>query len=131
MRVVLKALIIWALILGLAIANGALRQSVLIPSLGNPVSLVLSGVLLSILIVVVAFLALPWMQLCRPVQFCSIGLFWLALTLTFEFIFGLWQGKSWPELLEAYTFNGGNIWPFVLIVTALAPYLAAKLRGIA
>jgi hypothetical protein len=47
----------------------------------------------------------------------------------FEFSFGLGQGKSWPVMLEPYTFEGGNIWPVVLAVTALAPYLAARLRG--
>jgi hypothetical protein len=72
---------------------------------------------------------LPWLGARRPVELVGIGLGWLALTLVFEFSFGLWQGKSWPVMFEAYTFKGGNIWPLVLVVTALAPYLAAKLRG--
>jgi hypothetical protein len=53
----------------------------------------------------------------------GIGLGWLALTLIFEFSFGLWQGKSLQVLLEAYTFKDGNIWPVILVVTVLAPYL--------
>ena len=127
--VALKALIIWAGILALAVANGALRESVLIPGLGTPAALVLSGSLLSALIIIVAYLSLPWLQIRRPVQFWFVGFGWLALTVIFEFSFGLWQGKSWTELLEAYTFKGGNIWPVVLAATALAPYIAAKLRG--
>lgn len=58
-----------------------------------------------------------------------MGLGGLALTLVFEFSFGLWQGESWPVLLEAYSFKDGNIWPVVLAVTALAPYIATRLRG--
>jgi hypothetical protein len=47
----------------------------------------------------------------------------------FEFTFGrLVQGKPWPQLLEAYTFKDGNIWPLVLLVTTLAPWIAARLR---
>ncbi|GAB2592166.1 hypothetical protein GCM10026986_20260 [Nitrincola alkalisediminis] len=46
----------------------------------------------------------------------------------FELSFGLWQGKSWSVLLEAYTFKGGNIWPIVLAATLFAPYIGAKLR---
>ena len=65
----------------------------------------------------------------RPVQLWFVGVGWLVLTVAFEFSFGLWQGKSWPVLLEAYTFRGGNIWPVVLAVTVLAPYIAAKLKG--
>lgn len=125
----LKALIIWVGILVLAVANGALREAVFIPGLGSPAALVLSGLLLSALIIAVAYFSLPWLQIGRPVQFWLVGFFWLALTLVFEFSFGLWQGKSWPLLLEAYTFTGGNIWPVVLAATALAPNIAAKLRG--
>lgn len=127
--VTLKALAIWVGILVLAVANGALRESLLIPGLGTPAALVLSGLLLSALIIGVAYLSLPWLQISRPAQLGAVGLGWLALTLAFEFSFGLWQGKSWPELLEAYTFRGGNIWPVVLAATTLAPYIAAKLRG--
>lgn len=127
----LKALIIWAIILVFAVMNGILRESVLIPGLGTPAALVLSGLLLSALFIGVAYVFLPWLHISRPVQFWLVGFGWLALTLVFEFSFGLWQGKSWPVLLEAYTFKGGNIWPVVLATTALAPYLAARLRGLA
>lgn len=127
--IALKALVIWASILVLAVANGALRESVLISGVGTPAALVLSGLLLSTLIIGVAYFSLPWLQISRPVQLWAVGLVWLALTLVFEFSFGLWQGKSWPELLEAYTFKDGNIWPIVLATTALAPYIAARLRG--
>ena len=127
--VALKSLVIWASILVLAVANGALRESLLIPRVGDPAALILSGLLLSTLIIGVAYLSLPWLQISRPVQLLAVGLGWLALTLFFEFSFGLWQGKSWPDLLEAYTFKNGNIWPVVLAATFLAPYIAARLRG--
>lgn len=126
--IAVKAVVIWAGIVVLAIANGALREWVLAPGLGTSAALVLSGLLLSAMIIGVAYLTLPWLQIRRPLQLWAVGLGWLALTLVFEFSFGLWQGKSWPELLQAYTFKGGNLWPAVLAVTALAPYIAAQLR---
>jgi GNAT superfamily N-acetyltransferase len=73
--VALKALIIWVGILVLSIANGALRESVFIPSLGSPAALVLSGMLLSALIITVAYLSLPWMQIRRPMQCWLVGFF--------------------------------------------------------
>lgn len=124
-----KAVLVWAGILVLAMANGALREFFFIPKLGQMPGLVLSGVLLSLLIVGAAYLAMPWLAVRRPAGLAAIGLSWLGLTLLFEFSFGLFQGKSLAILLEAYTFKGGNIWPLVLLVTACAPYLAAKLRG--
>lgn len=124
-----KALTIWAVILVLAMLNGALREYALIPGLGTPAGLIASGLLLSVLILAVAFAALPWLNPRGAGQLLAVGLGWLALTLIFEFSFGLWQGKSWPQLLANYTFENGNLWPVVLLVTALAPWLAAKLRG--
>lgn len=126
----IKALIIWSGILVLAIANGMLRESVLISAFGTQAALVLSGLLLSAVILGVTYYSLPWLQVTSPAGLFAVGLGWLAHTLVFEFSFGLWQGKSWPELLEAYTFKDGNLWTVVLAVIVLAPYIAAKLRGL-
>ena len=125
----LKTSAIWVVILMLAILNGALRETVLIPQFGTATSFILSGVLLSVIIFVIANISLPWLGARRSTELVGIGLGWLTLTIVFEFSFGLLQGKSWQVLLEAYMFKGGNIWPAVLVVTALAPWLAAKFRG--
>ena len=125
-----KALAVWLGILLLAVANGALREAVLVPMLGQTAGLVLSGMLLSSLIVWTAYLALPWIGRTRAANYLVTGIGWLCLTLVFEFSFGHFvQGKPWPELLDAYRFQGGNLWPFVLLVTAASPCAAAKLRG--
>ncbi|WP_278799835.1 hypothetical protein [Marinobacter nauticus] len=128
MTVLLKGLLVWGGILVLAIANGVLREAVLEPAFGRSVALVLSGILLSLLIIGMAYVALPWLNVRHLAGLFGLGAAWLVLTLVFEFSFGLWQGKSWAELLEAYTFRGGNLWPIVLAVTVFAPYLAARLR---
>ena len=124
-----KALAVWAGILVLAVFNGVLREDVLIPRLGRRGGIVLSGGLLTALIVIVAYLSLPWIGARRPDELAAVGIGWLVLTLVFEFSFGLWHGKSWQGMFAAYTLKGGNIWPVVLMVTVLAPYIAAKLRG--
>ncbi|MBL3558229.1 MULTISPECIES: hypothetical protein [Marinobacter] len=123
-----KSLLVWFGILALAIANGIIREMVLLPAFGIPAAFILSGLLLSTLILGAAYLALPWLGLDQASQQWAVGFGWLALTLVFEFSFGLAQGKSWPVLLEAYTFRDGNIWPVVLATTACAPFVAAKLR---
>src|SRR5688572_27431842 len=99
-----KVLAIWLAILICAVANGALREAILIPHLGRTSGLLLSGILLSVLILAISCLALPWLGVTRFPQLVGIGLGWLALTLVFEISFGLLQGKTWPVLLEAYTF---------------------------
>ena len=126
----LKASALWLLILFCAVLNGGFREAVLLPRLGTPSALVLSGVLLCVCIVAVSLLFGRWLGLIGNWQALSVGLLWLCLTLAFEFGFGrLVQDQSWPEMLQAYKFQDGNIWPLVLVVTLFAPLLAVRARG--
>ena len=107
--VLLKALVLWIGILVLAILNGALREKALIPALGTFGALIASGIVLSVCIGLVAFFAAPWYSPLPSSQYWLIGLFWLILTLLFEFSFGRFvQHKDWTELLQAYTFKGAT-----------------------
>jgi hypothetical protein len=128
--IALRALGVWSIILVLAILNGALREKFLLPALGARPGLFLSGVSLAAMILLLACLSVPWLGVTHRVGFLYVGMFWLILTLVFEFCFGmLLQGKSWHVMLQAYTFSNGNIWPLVLLVTGVAPYIGAKSRG--
>lgn len=125
----IKSLVIWFVILGVAMVNGWLREEVFVSGLGAESGMVLSGALLSCLILAVTYLLLPWLGSRTPGQFLLIGAAWLVLTVIFEFTFGWLRGLTLAEMLGAYAFGGGNAWPVVLLVTAIAPWLAAKLRG--
>jgi hypothetical protein len=128
--VLVKATILWVAILVCAILNGALREQVLIPSLGHFTGAVASGFILSAVILVVALVAVPWYGSLRAKQWWLLGLLWLVLTMVFEFSFGrLVQHNTWRELIEAYTFKNGNIWPVVLVATLIAPRVSARMRG--
>jgi hypothetical protein len=127
-----RAIALWLAILALAMLNGTLREKLLVPALGSTAAFVLSGILLSVLVFLVALLAGPWYGRLSSAQWLGVGALWLAMTLAFEFGFGrLVQHKGWAELLQAYTFEGGNLWPLVLAVVLISPWLAAKLRGLA
>ncbi len=119
-----KASLIWFLILVLAILNGIVREAVLDTFLPPKTSLFLSGLLLSALILFIAYWTLPWCGSLRRFDRWRIGCYWLILTVAFEFSFGrLVAQKPWPELFAQYRFEGGNIWPLVLVVVLLAPQL--------
>jgi hypothetical protein len=127
----LKALAAWLLILACAVANGALREGVLLPRLGAAGALIASGLLPGGAIVLISIVLAPWFGARPASHWLAIGACWLALTLVFEFGVGrVMQHKTWAELFAAYTFQGGNLWPLVLLLTALAPWLAARLRGL-
>lgn len=126
-----KAAALWLAILVLAMANGTLREKLLVPSLGSFAALVLSGILLSACVFLVALLAAPWYGRLSAAQWLAVGALWLAMTLAFELGFGRFvQHKGWAEILEAYTFKGGNLWPLALGVVLISPWLAAKLRAL-
>ena len=53
-----------------------------------------------------------------------IGLFWMALTVAFEFLFFHYVGgHSWEALLANYDMAKGRLWPLILVWVAIAPYL--------
>lgn len=128
----LKAAAVWLIILVCAVLNGALREAVLVPRFGQPAGLMASGLLLSVCILGVSVVLVPWFGRLSTARCLQLGLLWLCMTLLFEFGLGrLVQHKSWSELFEAYTFKGGNLWSVVLVITFLAPLIAARLRGAA
>lgn len=129
MALFLRSAAVWLALTVLAILNGSLRESVLIPTLGQATAFLISGIVLSVLVLLLAQLTIRWLRPHSTAQAWGIGLFWLVLTLAFEFGFGaLVQHRSLAQMLQAYTFEGGNIWPVVLAVTLIAPALAYRVR---
>jgi len=125
-----RALIIWFALLFVAVANGGFREAVLIPRVGPQAGHIVSTVMLCAGILIVTYLAAPWIHPGSCGDTIAIGLAWLALTLAFEFGFGRARGKPWAELLVDYDVFKGRIWVLVLITTAVAPSLAARARGL-
>lgn len=127
---VAKAIGVWCVIAFFAFANAGIREIVLIPRFGDVRSLTASGVVLSMLVLAVAYVTLPWMGAVRMRELFAVGLGWLALTLALDLLLGMAQGERLRQQLDAYLFKRGNLWPVVLLVTVSAPWLAAKFRGL-
>jgi len=114
--------------LGVAMVNGGLRDMTYgkqLPALlANQLSC-LSGI---ILLGVVMFLYVRHWSLSSARQAIYIGLFWMALTVAFEFLFFHYFGRrSWAVLLESYDMASGQLWPLVLLWVAVAPYIFFRL----
>jgi len=125
-----RALVIWFALLLVAVANGAFREALLIARFGSQAGHVVSTIMLCAGILIVTYLAMPWIRPDSLRDAIAIGLAWLVLTLAFEFGFGRARGKPWAELLADYDVLRGRIWVLVLVTTAVAPYLAARARGL-
>lgn len=125
---ILRATLVWLLLVAVAIGNGTFRESVFTPRWGPAVAHVLSSLTLTTLIVLVAWLSIGWIAPATPGAALRVGGWWLLLTVAFEFGFGRWRGKGWDELLADYDLSRGRIWLLVLVATLLAPWIAGRLR---
>ncbi|HTK55561.1 MAG TPA: hypothetical protein VL295_01970 [Gemmatimonadales bacterium] len=125
----LRALAVWGLLLLLAVLNGGLRESWLVPALGPLRGHQASTLLLSALILVATRVTFGWLGLGSAREALLVGALWLALTLAFEFLAGHFHfPKEWTVLLVDYDLTKGRIWPLVLVVTLLAPWLWHRFR---
>ncbi|HEX9758126.1 MAG TPA: hypothetical protein VGB26_10035 [Nitrospiria bacterium] len=125
-----KALAVWLVMVVAAILNGILREKVLLPLLGNQISLPLSGILLSILVFLITFLFIPFFGKLDGKTYIGIGILWVLLTLVFEFLFGHFVvGKTLKEIVQVFNLFEGNFFVLPLLTSAVSPWIAAKLRG--
>lgn len=129
MHFLIRSFLVWLLIIPLAVANGALRDLLLAPALGETLGRALSSVSLSILIFAVTLLFIGRIGVRERRDLLVVGGSWLLLTLLFEFsFFVLVMGHPFDELLAEYDLFQGRLWLLVLAATFFAPLFAAQVR---
>lgn len=120
-----RGLVVWLVLMVVAIANGAIREALLVPRFGIGTAHVISTLMLAALIIATAYITLPWMAPPTLGDAIRIGAAWLALTLAFEFLAGHYLfGRSWETLLADYDLRRGRIWPLIPLITLIAPAFA-------
>lgn len=122
----LKAFLIWIVIIPIAILNGGLREYVF-SGLGN-VAMPLSGIILSICIFIIAYIAIPKIKNCTKTDAVVFGIMWFLLTNLFDYLLLLTSGNAFAQLLHQYDFTSGNLWIVVVLSSLLAPWFAFKFK---
>jgi hypothetical protein len=109
----------------LAIGNGGVREAVLVPHLGSSAAHVASTLLLSALILAMAWFTIRWIGPRFIRDTLVIGALWMALTFAFEFLAGHYLfGVPWRTIIADYDIVSGRIWPLVPLTTLIAPVWA-------
>jgi hypothetical protein len=127
----IRALLVWFALLVLAFANGAVRESALVPRLGEALAHAVSSVTLSVAILILSWFTITWIRPTSVSDAWRIGVTWLALTLAFEFLAGHYIfGDPWSRLWADYNVLRGRIWVLVLATTLVAPVIAARARAV-
>ncbi|MEJ2616564.1 MAG: hypothetical protein P8Z35_16530 [Ignavibacteriaceae bacterium] len=123
----LKALGIWFLLAVLAVINGTIRTFLILPALGEQAAHVAGTIIFLLLQFTVIYFFIKKSSLKRMKELISIGLFWLFLTIAFEFIFGHYvMNHSWEKLLADYNILKGRLWILVLLNNLIAPLICGK-----
>jgi hypothetical protein len=113
--------------IGIGVANGVARET----TYGKRVP-ELTAHQISTLMALIAFAGyFDFLERRWPLddrrQALSMGMFWAALTVGFEFGFGRLVAKnSWSELTADYDLRRGRVWPVVLAWLAIGPELTRQ-----
>lgn len=127
----LKTSMIWLIIAVMAIINGIFRENVLVGMISPNMAVSLSGITLSIIVLIVTYVSFPLFGKHHALTYFVIGLQWVLMTLLFEFIFGHYvMGKSWSDISEVFHIMKGNLFIIVLAVSLISPLLMAKVKRI-
>lgn len=125
MPFLVKAGIVWLGIVLLAFFNGGFREVLIVPRLGARWGSLISSLMLSTAVIVVAFLSVQWIAPASLGEVVVAGGLWVALTLAFEFLFGHYVFKNpWEKVLADYDMTAGRAWPIVLVCALFALPLA-------
>jgi len=126
-----RALVFWLFLAVVAIAAGALRESLLRPVTGEPWAHWIGTLALcAIFVLLIGWFVNRLDPPAAPTELWTIGVVWLLLTVCFEVLFGrLAFGSSWQELLAAYDPASGRTWWLVLLTILLAPPLLGRGRA--
>jgi hypothetical protein len=127
----LRGLIVWLVIMVVETIHGVLRILLLVPRLGEATSGRIGLLVGTVLVMVVTVLLIRWTGLRRGLALLGLGAVWAGLTALFEVLIGVLRGldaaRIWAEVNPA----GGGPMLYMLCVMFLAPWLSAKLSGIA
>jgi hypothetical protein len=126
-----KAFGVWLGMLLAAFLNGALRELLIVPYLGEPLGHVISVFVLSGAIFGLAYLFVRSQKPLPASTLLGMGLFWLVLSLLFEGgFFHYVMHEPWEKLLADYHIIRGRLLIVVWLTTLCSPLLCSKLtRG--
>ncbi|MCU0705877.1 MAG: hypothetical protein MUF18_18060 [Fimbriiglobus sp.] len=129
LRVVLRAVLVWLVIIGVETVHGVLRTLLLVPLVGDFPARRVSVLTGSLLIFGVARAFVRWIGAGTRLRLLGVGLLWVLLTVVFEIGLGRYVlGLSWDRIAEDYDVTRGGLLGFGLLFMAAAPTLAAMLR---
>jgi ABC-type enterobactin transport system permease subunit len=113
----------WLVLAGLMVCNGIFRVALLTPLLG-----VESAEMMSVFTGIIIVFAAPQPFIARyaPQPFAQVwrtSIIWVFATIVFEAVLGVASGRTWSELIGAYSLWSGSFWPVILVAVGTSPFV--------
>ena len=125
----LRALVVWLVIIAVETVHGILRTLLLVPMMGDFPARQVSVFTGSLLIFGVTLLFINWIAARTTLQLLMVGTIWVLLTILFEITLGrLVLDLSWDRITEDYDITRGGFLGFGLLFMAVSPLLATRFR---
>lgn len=126
---IFRSLAVWLAIILAETLHGVARAIFLQPQMGDLRARQIGVLTGSLIILAIAVATVRWMGAATRKQLLAVGLLWLVLTLAFEFALGRFvMGFSYERLWSDYNPAQGGFLAAGMVVLALAPLLAARIR---
>lgn len=124
----LRAFLIWLVIIASESLHGALRRLLLSPEVDFALRQlsVLIGV---VIIFAITWLFMSWLRIRTARAALAIGALWVLLTLAFELALGRLTGLSWARILIDYDLTQGGMMPLGLLAMGLTPWAVRALQA--
>ena len=124
--ILLRAFLVWLVLIGVETAHGVLRTRLLVPLVGDLPARQIGVLIGSVLIFGVAYLFIRWIAAPTKHQLLAVGLLWVVLTVLFEIGLGRFVlGLPWEGITEDYDMTRGGFMGLGLLFMAVSPLLAA------
>lgn len=128
---IVRAFLIWLIVMAAETVHGTLRQLFLAPLLGDLRARQVSVFTGMLLIIVIALLFIRWIAAPSTASLLLVGCGWVMLTALFEITLGrLVLGFSWERLFADYEIARGGLMGLGLLFMALAPLMAERIRSL-
>jgi hypothetical protein len=124
-----RAALVWLMLIGAECIHGVLRMMFLAPYVGDFRARQICAFTGSAIVLVIAYLFVGWIGAKTKGVIIGTGVLWLGLTVLFEIGLGRFVlGSSWDRLLEDYDLSRGGLLLPALVFLAASPLIATRLR---
>ena len=127
----LRALVVWLVLIVAEAVHGTFRTLVLEPRIGDFTARQFSVLTGSILILIVTYFFIDWIGARSGSQLTKVGVLWVLLTLSFEIGIGRFvAGYSWDRVFSDFNLMAGGFLGIGMLILGLAPRISYSLRRV-